>query len=83
VPNHSSDENEWFQKSVKRIEPYTDYYVWHDGKIDPQTGKRVEPSNWVSYSVIEQNFVQINGPLVLFCQAVDCLLHRLPVCRPI
>ncbi|PSN41543.1 Maltase 1 [Blattella germanica] len=47
VPNHSSDENEWFQKSVQRIDPYTDYYVWHDGKID-ETGKRVEPSNWVS-----------------------------------
>jgi alpha-glucosidase len=48
VPNHSSDEHEWFQKSVQRIEPYTDYYVWHDGKIDPQTGERVEPSNWIS-----------------------------------
>jgi len=48
VPNHSSDEHEWFQKSVERIEPYTDYYVWYDGKIDPQTGERVEPSNWIS-----------------------------------
>ncbi|GFG28461.1 hypothetical protein Cfor_11357 [Coptotermes formosanus] len=48
VPNHSSDESEWFQKSVKRIEPYTDFYVWHDGKIDPETGKRVEPNNWIS-----------------------------------
>ena len=61
VPNHSSDEHEWFQKSVQRIEPYTDYYVWHDGKIDPQTGERVEPSNWVSYSVIEQKLFKLMG----------------------
>jgi alpha-glucosidase len=56
VPNHSSDESEWFQKSVKRIEPYTDFYVWHDGKIDPETGKRVEPNNWVSFCLMAQNF---------------------------
>jgi alpha-glucosidase len=61
VPNHSSDENEWFQKSAKRIEPYTDFYVWHDGKIDAETGKRVEPNNWVSFSPIKQNFFEING----------------------
>ena len=32
VPNHSSDEHEWFQKSLKREEPYTDYYVWANPK---------------------------------------------------
>ena len=32
IPNHSSEEHEWFQKSVKKEEPYTDYYVWADGK---------------------------------------------------
>lgn len=46
VPNHSSDECEWFQKSIDRIEPYTDYYVWHDGK---KNGTIMEPpNNWVS-----------------------------------
>lgn len=42
VPNHSSDKHEWFQKSVKREDPYTDYYVWRDGK----TGG--PPNNWKS-----------------------------------
>lgn len=31
VPNHSSDQHDWFQRSVRREEPYTDYYVWADG----------------------------------------------------
>ncbi|XP_054747119.1 maltase A2-like [Anastrepha obliqua] len=48
VPNHSSDECEWFQKSVRREEGYEDFYVWHDGKIDPETGERSEPCNWQS-----------------------------------
>ncbi|XP_043470184.1 alpha-glucosidase-like [Leptopilina heterotoma] len=46
VPNHSSDQHDWFQKSVKGIEPYTDYYVWHKGhKIN---GTIKEPNNWRS-----------------------------------
>lgn len=48
VPNHSSDEHEWFKKSVKRIPPYTDYYLWSDGKNDSETGARLPPNNWVS-----------------------------------
>ncbi|XP_055372352.1 maltase A1-like [Condylostylus longicornis] len=47
VPNHSSDENIWFQKSIKRIEPYTDYYVWHKGKPNPDGGRPLPPSNWL------------------------------------
>ncbi len=43
VVNHTSDEHEWFQKSRRRIEPYTDYYVW---RPDPGTGRL--PNNWDS-----------------------------------
>ena len=43
VVNHTSDEHEWFQKSRRRIEPYTDYYIWRPalpgGKL---------PNNWDS-----------------------------------
>ncbi|KAL7738179.1 hypothetical protein ACLKA6_006518 [Drosophila palustris] len=47
VPNHSSDENDWFKKSVKREKGYEDYYVWHDGKVNASTGEREPPSNWL------------------------------------
>ena len=42
VVNHSSDEHEWFRKSVKREAPYTDYYYWRD----PVDGHA--PNNWAS-----------------------------------
>ncbi|XP_005186322.1 maltase A2 [Musca domestica] len=49
VPNHSSDECEWFKKSIKREKGFEDFYVWDDGKVDPQDNtKRLPPSNWVS-----------------------------------
>lgn len=42
VPNHSSDQHPWFLNSAKKIDPYTNYYVWKDGK---EPG--VPPNNWV------------------------------------
>ncbi|XP_017476173.1 PREDICTED: maltase A1-like [Rhagoletis zephyria] len=46
VPNHSSNESEWFKKSVRRERGYEDYYVWADGKYDAE-GNRIPPSNWL------------------------------------
>lgn len=43
VVNHTSDEHEWFQKSRRRIGPYTDYYIWRPARKD---GKL--PNNWDS-----------------------------------
>lgn len=49
VPNHSSDQHEWFLKSVDRVEGYEDFYVWHAGYEDPNnSSNRLPPSNWVS-----------------------------------
>lgn len=48
VPNHSSDEHEWFQKSERREPGYENYYTWHPGTFDPVTGKHIPPNNWVS-----------------------------------
>lgn len=45
VPNHTSDQHEWFQKSLNGEEGYEDYFVWVDGingsSSDP-------PNNWIS-----------------------------------
>ncbi|CAD7089383.1 unnamed protein product [Hermetia illucens] len=50
VPNHSSDENEWFIKSLNREKGYEDFYVWHPGYPDPKNAtNRLPPSNWVSH----------------------------------
>ncbi|KAM7343690.1 maltase A3-like [Cochliomyia hominivorax] len=46
VPNHSSDENVWFKKSVNREKGYEDYYVWHDG-YKSANGTRIPPNNWL------------------------------------
>ena len=47
VLNHTSDENVWFIKSEKKIEPYTGFYVWRDGKM--VDGKMCPPNNWISF----------------------------------
>ncbi|KAJ8682106.1 hypothetical protein QAD02_017898 [Eretmocerus hayati] len=48
VPNHTSDEHEWFKKSIDRIAPYDDYYIWRDAK-NGSNGERLPPNNWLSY----------------------------------
>ncbi|XP_058125978.1 maltase 2-like [Anopheles ziemanni] len=54
VPNHTSDQSDWFRRSVAREGPYTDYYVWHDGREDPTAEntngpqRRLPPNNWPS-----------------------------------
>lgn len=42
VPNHTSDQHEWFQLSVSNDDTYKDYYVWKDGE------EGTPPNNWVS-----------------------------------
>ncbi|KAI4491482.1 hypothetical protein M0804_002874 [Polistes exclamans] len=46
VPNHSSHEHEWFKKSIKRIKPYDDYYIWKNATY--VNGQRRPPNNWLS-----------------------------------
>lgn len=42
VINHTSTEHEWFQKSRRKIEPYTNYYYWSD----TWSGT---PNNWTGF----------------------------------
>ncbi len=45
VPNHTSDEHEWFQLSrASRTNPYRDWYIWRDPQ--PNGGP---PNNWLAH----------------------------------
>lgn len=46
VPNHSSDEHEWFKKSAAGDKDFKDFYVWHPGRL--VNGTRLPPTNWMS-----------------------------------
>ncbi|XP_011307785.1 maltase 1 [Fopius arisanus] len=43
VPNHTSDEHEWFQKSLNQTDKYKDYYIW----VNKPVGNAVI-NNWIS-----------------------------------
>lgn len=45
VVNHTSDQHEWFKKSVKKEGKYKDYYIWRPGK--GKDGKKF-PNNWMA-----------------------------------
>lgn len=51
VPNHTSDEHEWFSKAINTSHPehlkYKNYFIWHEGKV-LSNGTRMPPSNWNS-----------------------------------
>ncbi|XP_011184381.2 maltase A1 [Zeugodacus cucurbitae] len=81
VPNHSSDENEWFIKSVDGDPAYADYYIWHNGIVNETTGERQPPSNWVSvfrYSAWEWNEVRQQYYLHQFVTKQPDLNYRNP-----
>src|SRR3954452_21930644 len=45
VPNHTSDQNQWFVESrSSRTNPKRDWYIWRDGK-----GPGKPPTNWQSW----------------------------------
>nr|XP_018900819.1 PREDICTED: alpha-glucosidase-like [Bemisia tabaci] len=47
VPNHTSDQHVWFQRSVKNQAPYKDYYIWRDAKGMDGT-RPIPPNDWAS-----------------------------------
>jgi glycosidase len=48
VPNHSSDEHDWFRQSRQsREDPYSDWYIWQDPKGHDEQGNPIPPNNWI------------------------------------
>jgi alpha-glucosidase len=49
VPNHSSDEHEWFRQSRQsREDKYSDWYIWKDPKGHDSEGRPIPPNNWIN-----------------------------------
>lgn len=47
VANHSSDEHAWFIESRRSADnPYSDYYIWHEGLRDENGKALAPPNNW-------------------------------------
>jgi glycosidase len=47
VPNHTSNQHDWFKKSVAREKGFDNFYVWHDGYPSVNGGRPKRPNNWV------------------------------------
>ena len=48
IPNHTSNESDWFVKSVARDPCCEDFYVWRDAiGFNDSTGEPIPPNNWV------------------------------------
>ncbi|XP_045516203.1 maltase 2-like [Pieris brassicae] len=49
VPNHASNESEYFINSEARVPGYEDFFIWADGLDNPNDPtNKLPPSNWVS-----------------------------------
>lgn len=48
VYNHCSMHHPWFQKSLKKEAPYTDYFIWADAKGYDENNEPIAPNNWPS-----------------------------------
>lgn len=48
VPNHTSDEHEWFKESRKsKDNPYSDWYIWRGPQGFKKDGTPIPPNNWL------------------------------------
>lgn len=48
IPNHTSDEHDWFVRSENLDRGYENFYVWHDGKPSKNEGRPLPPNDWQS-----------------------------------
>jgi oligo-1,6-glucosidase len=90
VVNHTSSSHEWFRKSRRREEPYTDYYIWRPGREEGNSGGGKSggrhggglPNNWTSFFMEDAwTFDEERGEyyLHLFHQKQPDLNYRNPL----
>ncbi|XP_063995478.1 maltase 1-like [Diachasmimorpha longicaudata] len=69
VPNHTSDEHEWFQKSLNNNDTYKDYYIWKD---KPDNNRTI--NNWIS--------VFGGSPWTCTSRRTQCYFHQFHYKQP-
>lgn len=57
VPNHTSNESEWFIRSKQGDPAYADYYIWADGINTCTVGETLPPNNWVKFLLRNWQFL--------------------------
>lgn len=62
IPNHSSDQHEWFQKSRHKQDGFDDWYIWHPGIVGDD-GERRPPNNWASVFSMPQRKARDRGEM--------------------
>ena len=63
IPNHTSNESDWFVKSVARDPCCEDFYVWRDAiGFNDSTGEPIPPNNWVREETAEVAKVYLISP---------------------
>ena len=60
VPNHTSDDHEWFEKSVNRVEGFEDFYVWAENPNNRWKGATGGPA-WTFNPQRGQYYLSQNG----------------------
>ena len=73
MPNHTSDQHEWFQKSIEKDEKFKDFYVW----LETSTGTMTPPNNWVSNFCMLIYYVTICNHLFDFYISLSPLVNYL------
>lgn len=68
VPNHCSDQHDWFQLSRNKTGKYRDFFIWRNATV-LSNGSHVPPNNWVSYRICATH--TIIGLISLFTYIIN------------
>ncbi|KAG8232968.1 hypothetical protein J437_LFUL013580 [Ladona fulva] len=91
VPNHSSDQHEWFQKALRNDSECRDYYVWANPQM-PNSFLKLPPNNWEIMKfwldlgvdgfamrsvnlMFEDKDLQVEQPNIIF-DGTDCIRYE-------
>ena len=80
VPNHSSNQHEWFLRSEAREEPYTDYYIWRDAREMNSSNFSVYDLSHDSYLVSKVSYLisRVSYLVTKVSYLISCISSLIP-----